>query len=418
MAGLDPATQRLRVRAIERVSSRAEALGLPAVPVSGARSTRRANVAAGGLELTKLRILGWLYTGLSTLTLLIGSVICLGLLFETDPRGLPAFQFIFPLFLMLAVVLLVPALVGGVGLLTNRSWAKIPVIIASLVLLLLFPIGTALGAVALWVLYDDEKRSAAAAPSASAPATPTPRQSPGKLSAAATHELTNAGGVLVAMTGVGSGFIVVIGAGFRINNQQAPAPLDALFYPALVVLLVVVGYGLRRLFAGGTSDVRKLLTGSRLTWSKRHELTRQREAYAEERRRRIIALAENPATRKYATLMEKGEAWNDAQIAYDQDLNKTATCIHLTPIERAMREAALDVRLLTGANVKSPCLIDEPQLARKFAPLMPVRYIEFMSGERSIEDAPHAALTCAVCGSTISVLHRAEATLHTPLFPF
>jgi hypothetical protein len=51
------------------------------------------------------------------------------------------------------LVLSLPALVIGVGLLQRRSWARIAGIVISLLNLFYFPLGTMLGVYGLWVLF-------------------------------------------------------------------------------------------------------------------------------------------------------------------------------------------------------------------------------------------------------------------------
>lgn len=52
----------------------------------------------------------------------------------------------------------IPALVGGIGLLKFREWARIVVIVASALNMLNFPLGTALGIYGLWTLLNDQTR--------------------------------------------------------------------------------------------------------------------------------------------------------------------------------------------------------------------------------------------------------------------
>jgi hypothetical protein len=49
-----------------------------------------------------------------------------------------------------------PGLVGGVGLLQFRSWARITVIVISALDLIHIPFGTALGIYGFWVLLNPE----------------------------------------------------------------------------------------------------------------------------------------------------------------------------------------------------------------------------------------------------------------------
>ena len=51
-----------------------------------------------------------------------------------------------------------PALIGGIGLLRMRNWSRIFMIVISILHLLSFPIGTALGVYGIWVLFQDEAR--------------------------------------------------------------------------------------------------------------------------------------------------------------------------------------------------------------------------------------------------------------------
>jgi hypothetical protein len=54
------------------------------------------------------------------------------------------------------LVLGLPGLVGGIGLLGYRSWARILVLIVSAIDLVNVPVGTALGAYSIWVLTHAE----------------------------------------------------------------------------------------------------------------------------------------------------------------------------------------------------------------------------------------------------------------------
>jgi hypothetical protein len=48
------------------------------------------------------------------------------------------------------LLLALPGLIGGLGLLRRRAWSKVPTLIAALLNLFSFPLGTALGVYALW----------------------------------------------------------------------------------------------------------------------------------------------------------------------------------------------------------------------------------------------------------------------------
>jgi hypothetical protein len=57
---------------------------------------------------------------------------------------------------VLFLVLGLPGLVGGIGLLSHRPWARILVLIVSAMDLINIPVGTVLGAYSIWVLTHDE----------------------------------------------------------------------------------------------------------------------------------------------------------------------------------------------------------------------------------------------------------------------
>ncbi|MBL8221491.1 MAG: hypothetical protein JNL62_19810 [Bryobacterales bacterium] len=58
------------------------------------------------------------------------------------------------LVLLLALVLSLPGLIAGIGLLKFRPWARVLMIILSALHLLNFPFGTALGVYGLWALLS------------------------------------------------------------------------------------------------------------------------------------------------------------------------------------------------------------------------------------------------------------------------
>ncbi|MDX9881801.1 MAG: hypothetical protein RBS73_07015 [Prolixibacteraceae bacterium] len=53
-------------------------------------------------------------------------------------------------------ILAIPGLIGGIGLLKYREWARILILIISALKLLSFPIGTAIGVYSIWALVQKE----------------------------------------------------------------------------------------------------------------------------------------------------------------------------------------------------------------------------------------------------------------------
>jgi hypothetical protein len=67
--------------------------------------------------------------------------------------------FLLPIFFVIGIFLLLKSslgLVAGVGLLQQRPWARILAIVLSVLALLNFPFGTALGGYTLWTLFSPE----------------------------------------------------------------------------------------------------------------------------------------------------------------------------------------------------------------------------------------------------------------------
>lgn len=60
------------------------------------------------------------------------------------------------LLVLYLIVLAVPSLIGGVGLLREELWARPVLLVIGMLSLFSVPIGTALGVYTLWVLLKDE----------------------------------------------------------------------------------------------------------------------------------------------------------------------------------------------------------------------------------------------------------------------
>ena len=72
---------------------------------------------------------------------------------ESAPNILAAVGCMVPGFL---VLLSVPGIVGGIGVLRLKSWGRYMVLVLSVLALLSIPIGTAIGVYSIWVLVQDE----------------------------------------------------------------------------------------------------------------------------------------------------------------------------------------------------------------------------------------------------------------------
>lgn len=87
--------------------------------------------------------------------LLFGGLGAIVGLFSGEPGGLMAGGIIGLISIFFGLLSL-PALLGGWGLLNYKPWARIVVIVLSVLNLLNFPIGTVIGGYSLWVLLNDE----------------------------------------------------------------------------------------------------------------------------------------------------------------------------------------------------------------------------------------------------------------------
>jgi len=114
-----------------------------------------------------VKILGILHIVYAGLVVLVGIIILLvaggiaGLVGTTDHSGdsvmaMPIIGAIGAFVFMLLLILSLPGIIGGFGLMQFKSWARILVIILSVFELLSVPFGTALGIYGLWVLLNTE----------------------------------------------------------------------------------------------------------------------------------------------------------------------------------------------------------------------------------------------------------------------
>ncbi|MBP1649656.1 MAG: hypothetical protein H6Q30_3101 [Bacteroidetes bacterium] len=66
------------------------------------------------------------------------------------------FRGIVAMFLIGSMLLWVAGIIGAIGLLKRKRWARIVLLAVSFLTLIHFPFGTALGAYGIWVLMKDE----------------------------------------------------------------------------------------------------------------------------------------------------------------------------------------------------------------------------------------------------------------------
>jgi hypothetical protein len=107
-----------------------------------------------------IKILGILFIISGTLSIIFGMAI-VAIFFGSglicgDERLLAILTIIGTFAASFSIVTGVPEIIGGWGLLNRKSWSRILIIIMSIINLVGFPIGTALGIYGLWVLFKPE----------------------------------------------------------------------------------------------------------------------------------------------------------------------------------------------------------------------------------------------------------------------
>jgi len=105
-------------------------------------------------------VLGWLYIIFGALGMVVGMGIFLffgGLaILPDDATGTTVLLIIGWFIGGLLVVTSIPEIVGGIGLLKRKNWARILIIILGCLNLIDIPLGTILGIYTLWVLLKEE----------------------------------------------------------------------------------------------------------------------------------------------------------------------------------------------------------------------------------------------------------------------
>lgn len=106
-----------------------------------------------------ITILAALYIAFSALgiiaAIIVFTVIAGGGMLSGDPEAIAITATVASAVSFLIFILSVPGLIGGIGLLKRRQWARILVIILGFLNLINIPIGTVLGIYTLWVLMKD-----------------------------------------------------------------------------------------------------------------------------------------------------------------------------------------------------------------------------------------------------------------------
>lgn len=79
-----------------------------------------------------------------------------GGLISGDPEAMAITGIVGPIVAFFLVALAIPGIVGGIGLLKGKSWARLLVLVLAVLDLLDFPLGTAVSIYTIWVLLNGE----------------------------------------------------------------------------------------------------------------------------------------------------------------------------------------------------------------------------------------------------------------------
>jgi hypothetical protein len=107
-----------------------------------------------------INIVAALQIGFSILGLIIGGLIFTILFFVGDfideAEAQAVLTIIANVVMVVIVILSIPGIVAGVGLLKRKEWARILTLILSVIDLINFPVGTAVGAYSIWAMVQPE----------------------------------------------------------------------------------------------------------------------------------------------------------------------------------------------------------------------------------------------------------------------
>jgi hypothetical protein len=294
-----------------------------------------------------------------------GMLACMGVYacwinIASDAHSLRTAHTLGQMMFMLSMFILLPSLICGIGLLRTTSWGRVVAIGWSMLLLLVIPIGTLLGAYGLWVSLKQS-------PPPARPARAERRATASLLEQQRAFRGRNR--LLLVMVIVGSSMIVLLRMGFWMAGEQPPAVIVGPFYIATVLLIAIVV---------------PLI---------------------------VVAVGNG--------LMRPGLSRNNRSqfVQPTQRLDRDVLCVHLQPIESAMRAFGINTSQSRGYGPQANCQIDRAALQREFGPTVAALYVERHDIDRSYLDPKTALLYCATCNSQLWVAHADAAIETTPWFP-
>jgi hypothetical protein len=107
-----------------------------------------------------ITILGALYIAFDVLgifaAIIVFTVIAGGGLLSGDPDAIAITSIVGSSIAFFLIVISIPGIIGGIGLLKRKNWARILVLILGFLNLINIPLGTVLGIYTFWVLMKEE----------------------------------------------------------------------------------------------------------------------------------------------------------------------------------------------------------------------------------------------------------------------
>ena len=105
-------------------------------------------------------VLGVLYIASSALGILAAIIVFTavvgGGLISGDSEAMAITAIVGPIIALFLILVSLPGIIGGIGLLKRRNWARILVLVLGFLNLINIPFGTALGVYTIWTLLKDE----------------------------------------------------------------------------------------------------------------------------------------------------------------------------------------------------------------------------------------------------------------------
>lgn len=107
-----------------------------------------------------INVVAALQIGFSILALIIGTVFLLVFNIigdiSNDHEAQMVLGIIANVLMVILVILSIPGIIAGIGLFKRKEWARILTLIISVIDLLNFPLGTAVGVYSIWALVQPE----------------------------------------------------------------------------------------------------------------------------------------------------------------------------------------------------------------------------------------------------------------------